>query len=210
LWDSHPSQEVSFYKHILMCWVSSPPMQPKHQSNASLMPLPKKITYLRWCGKVKVLVYPQYVFQICNILVHPYVKQKYQNKNLITTIVNQPFSWSKVGSILIFDLISSHLSFFSSKLLFANVNSYFFLRYPVSNRNIAWHSPNWLPMKISFLFSSTYETHFIQSSKSVELKSFPKIMLSLCSSIMRERGVLQVALQFNFWIAMTTCNSLYI
>ncbi len=69
-----------------MCWVSSPPMQPKHQSNGSFMPLHKKITYLRWCGKVKVLVCPQYVFQIFNMLIHPYVKQKDQ----ITTIVNQP------------------------------------------------------------------------------------------------------------------------
>jgi hypothetical protein len=57
--DSHPSQDVSFNKHILMCWVSSPP---KHQSNVSLMLLPKKITYSKWRGKVKVLVYSQYVF----------------------------------------------------------------------------------------------------------------------------------------------------
>jgi hypothetical protein len=53
-------------------------------------------------------------------------------------------------------------------------------------------------MKISFLFSSTYVTHFIQSLKSLESKNFRKVMLSVCSSIVRKRGVLQLALQFNW------------
>jgi hypothetical protein len=28
--------------------------------------------------------------------------------------------------------------------------------------------------------------------------------------IMRKKGVLQLALQFNFWVAKETCNSLYL
>jgi hypothetical protein len=68
------------------------------------------------------------------------------------------------------------------------------------------------PIVLARIMSGSQNGEFNKNGKSTPFP-MPSILwfypFTFGSSIMKKRGILQLALQLNFWVAMTTCNSLY-